>query len=714
MKKSIKKSQVKVGSSSELSNPQSLKLMPIFIAIVSLIGVAFLFRSFAASVEDYFFEPETASINGSCVKVINDSSASGGQAVEFTCTSQSGFLDPSGQTIPENNYPIPSGAIFMATDGNDSNPGTESQPVKTINTAVSKAPSGGTIVVRGGQHRDWHNSNGTGVKFLQKPMTIQSYPGEDAWFNGSDIVSSGWTQDPGGTWSRQWETPSFCQGDYYTSYLGGLPPFDTTLWDANGARALKTGCMYADSARDPDYPMAGDPQSVYINDEYITQRKTLGEVGAGSKDFFYDWNNRRIHIGINPSGNTVELSARPTFITLAGAYDFTVRGLGFTKFASSVHEPVVYAGLGGSAKPNEGKAVLERNVFSRNSGVVSHTSGPKPGTAFRQNVVAFNGYTALGGNGYSKQGPDKLNEYVIEDNIFNTNNTEGYGGNCTASCGSGNIKLAHMNGYTVRRNLLENALGPRSHGFWCDLDCNDGVIVNNVARGNGSSGIFDEVSNNTIIAGNLVYGNGRLALRVTSANVKIYNNTLLFDNTPSGQAVWIYDDRRDAPENPPWPDYDKYTYDIGPDTVNIEMANNLIHAPSPKKNRMFQISNGNTTANQFFSLFDHNIYYRQSGQITHNWGTDSSTPYTSLSSFNAATGHEQNGIDIVLDSSESGGPFVNRAAHDYSLKTNSEAYTNKGTPLPADVAQAMGRQAGEVLPRGFVWDGFFSEYINYQ
>lgn len=99
-------------------------------------------------------------------------------------------------------YPVPTGAIFVATTGSDSNPGTITQPVLTVKKARQITPAGGTIVLRGGVYNEGFTGTASadvwGGASYAANVTIQSYPNEAVWFDGS-IPLTGWTQS-GATW----------------------------------------------------------------------------------------------------------------------------------------------------------------------------------------------------------------------------------------------------------------------------------------------------------------------------------------------------------------------------------------------------------------------------------------------------------------------------------------------------------------------------------
>ena len=120
-----------------------------------------------------------------------------------------------------------------------------------------------------------------------------------------------------------------------------------------------------------------------------------------------------------------------------------------------------------------------------------------------------------------------------------------------------------MVGLTMRNNLVEDTQG-MAGGLWCDLDCRDAVFVYNTVRNNpGGPAIFYEVSDRGIIAANVLSGS-TYGISVASANTKIYNNTLI-DNV---QGINVYDDPR-SPGVDGWDD-------VGPDTRNVEVVNNVI------------------------------------------------------------------------------------------------------------------------------------------
>jgi hypothetical protein len=82
--------------------------------------------------------------------------------------------------------------LYVATTGNDNNPGTRTAPWKTIQKAANTAGPGQTVCVRGGIYREVVDINVSG-SVAGGFITFMSYPGERAILDGTDLkVPSGW------------------------------------------------------------------------------------------------------------------------------------------------------------------------------------------------------------------------------------------------------------------------------------------------------------------------------------------------------------------------------------------------------------------------------------------------------------------------------------------------------------------------------------------
>lgn len=613
-----------------------------------------------------------------CAASVNDASASGGAAVRFNgCSGNPDDptnLDASGTTIPDTNYPIPAGAIFMAANGSDSNSGTQSSPVKTLNKAIGLVPGGGTIVVRGGTYRDWYNNGSGSFQIASKGFTLQAYPHEQVWFDGTDVIPTGnWTSDGQGHWYMAWSTPQFCNGHYYD-------------YPYNAQNSANTGpCSHWDQYgnTEANYPAAGDPQMVFINGQRMAEVDQLS-LATGGK-FYYDWTNKRIYISTNPSGNTVELATRPVALVFGGS-GLTVRGIGFKRYATNEYNNTTNAALyvGGS-----GQDVIENDVFTQMAGEGLALSNPQS-PVINHSVFAFNGFNGMGANGDSNSnGTD--NNLLLENSVLNNNNTEMYGLNCSISCASAGIKMGHMSGFVIKNNIIENTQGSAKQGAsaWCDTNCYNGVFVGNLVKNNAAVGYHYEQDYNGIVAGNVFVGNGVTGIDVSAAGAKIWNNTIIDSgerNTSNAIELRIYDDNRPLV------------------TSNISVGNNVIYHPLTSGNVVYMAGYGTNYPDAFMTYFDYDsIWDAASTSWMYRWIGSTDTHYTSSSALNAA--HPPLEAHAQSISGGSDPFFTNLSGGDYTIRSDSTAYHSGGV-IPSDVAAALGVSTAAGQTRGaFSWPG---------
>jgi len=90
-------------------------------------------------------------------------------------------------TLPKQ---ISSPTYFVAIDGNDYNPGTESQPWRTITKAVNVAVAGDTVYVKEGNYNEkiTVNNSGSPGNFI----TFMAYPGHTVTIDGTGLSIPGW------------------------------------------------------------------------------------------------------------------------------------------------------------------------------------------------------------------------------------------------------------------------------------------------------------------------------------------------------------------------------------------------------------------------------------------------------------------------------------------------------------------------------------------
>ena len=75
--------------------------------------------------------------------------------------------------------------FYVSLTGNDSNPGTFTQPFRTIQKGVNKLTAGNTLYIRGGTYAEKIDVRVSGSSSL--PITISAYPGEKVVLDGTSL-----------------------------------------------------------------------------------------------------------------------------------------------------------------------------------------------------------------------------------------------------------------------------------------------------------------------------------------------------------------------------------------------------------------------------------------------------------------------------------------------------------------------------------------------
>ncbi|TMR97801.1 carbohydrate-binding protein [Nonomuraea basaltis] len=81
----------------------------------------------------------------------------------------------------------PANALYVATSGDDSNPGTPASPLRTIQRAVDLAQPGYTIFIRGGTYAPSTNIQLVKSGTASQPITMRDYNGERVIIDGENM-----------------------------------------------------------------------------------------------------------------------------------------------------------------------------------------------------------------------------------------------------------------------------------------------------------------------------------------------------------------------------------------------------------------------------------------------------------------------------------------------------------------------------------------------
>src|SRR5687768_15381904 len=85
-------------------------------------------------------------------KIVNFNASAGNSTIRISPTSSGGLPNIDFLDFVVEGPPPPTNTLFVATNGNDGNPGTQAQPLLTIARAVTLAQPGTTIMIRGGTY----------------------------------------------------------------------------------------------------------------------------------------------------------------------------------------------------------------------------------------------------------------------------------------------------------------------------------------------------------------------------------------------------------------------------------------------------------------------------------------------------------------------------------------------------------------------------------
>jgi hypothetical protein len=539
---------------------------------------------------------------------------------------------------------VPSGAYVVSPSGNDSAAGSASAPWRTLGRAIAAAPSGATVVLRGGSYHE------SVTVPAGKRLTIQAYPGEAVWLDGSRAVTN-WAGD-GAAWRADGWTAQF---DHSPTYTKGAPDNSAANWG------------FVNSS----YPMAAYPDQVWIDG--VAQRQVGSRVAVVPGTFFVDTTADRLYLGTNPAGRAVRASDLSAGMTIRGA-GTVVRGIGVQRYATSVPEKGTIV----SMAPD---VTYENVVIQDNATQGIFVGGMNLGA---RNVLR---HVTLQRNGMLGMEASYADGLVVDGLRAVGNNTEHF----NMAPVSGGVKVSRSRDLTFRNSLFADNLGT---GLWFDESTYNATITGSDLLRNGGHGLSYEISSRALIADNVVAGNGGLGLKINNAsNIDIWNNTIV-DN--GDRPMWLVQDPRVA-SNASTPGHDPrqkqpdptVTWLLGPITVK----NNVIGGRTPGNCLLcVQDSALHRTAAQIAVTADGNAYQRASAgspQWTVTWPVGPGNPqvYTTLAGFRSGTGQERNGTEFT------GAPIVDGSYRPTpALKAVEVAVAQ---PLPAAVAGPAGRPTGE-------------------
>ena len=364
---------------------------------------------------------------------------------------------------------------------------------------VSRMPCKGVTVSEGDDLASVANSSPRGTTFCISGfhrLSDEIIPKDDQRFIGVDrAVLSGSTLVT--SFSR--ENGFWMITDQTQDYSGANP------------NILNEPCM-------EHYEACHFPEDVYVDDMFLHQVLSLGELESGR--YYFDYDADKIYLADDPVGHKVEVSVvRRAFSNHDGAANVLIQGLVIEKFSS-------YAGQDGAVGAFNGvNWLVEDNEIRLN-----HGSGILAGSdrmVIRRNYIHHNGCGGIMGS--------EATNLLIDRNEIAFNNALNYL-SYAWSCGGG--KLAGSDGVILRENYFHDNNG---FGFWTDIQNVNVVYENNTFEDNSMGGLLHEINDGTagptLIRDNVFRRNGfghptrvmfGAAIIITASNhVEIIGNVLV-------------------------------------------------------------------------------------------------------------------------------------------------------------------------------------------
>ena len=479
---------------------------------------------------------------------------------------------------------------------------------------------------------------------LNKQVTIQSYPHEAAWFDGSRTLT-GWVQS-GSTWS----VASTVEFDSSPTYTRGAPDNSTPGW----------GFI------NPLYPMAAHGDQVWVDGQALKQVETRAQVVVGT--FYADYANDQIVLGSDPTGKSVVSSDLIQAMLVMGK-GTVLRGFGVRNYAPCVCDF-------GSLVVRAPDSVLENLTIVNSAAVGLAVSAI--GVTTRSVTVQNSGMLGIGSN-YADGG-------VMDRVRSEGNNTEKF----NFAPVSGGIKITRTRGITVKNSVSSDNYGT---GMWFDESVYDMTVVNNTVQRNGRYGIILEICAKATIANNLVSDSVRSGIAIANtADVKIWNNTVVRNQ----RAINITQDARLASNQAQAGHDPRQSF---PDTTmtwisqNISIRNNVMALSNSDSSAFVGLEDVTKEhdAAYFNVTLNGNVYNRTTvtaPRNTHVWTRAGTTPlaYATVAAFAAATGQEAS--VTTVEGSQA-------VTADLMLTTDVATVADpRAQALPSDVAALVGQSSG--------------------
>jgi len=385
-----------------------------------------------------------------------------------------------------------------ASKGSDSNSGSSSAPLKTIQAAVNKANTnnqkkiGTKVIVNPGVYRETVSINPVSNQSTV-PLTVQAASVGTAIIAASDVVKN-WSADP--------------------SHSGA---YEAPFTETSGTCALPSGWPTNFNV------ISRHTEMVFVNGVPLTQVMSTGQMLPGT--FYQDEGANFLHIwpasGTNMSTATVEAAKRQKTLSIVGRSNIVIRGLVLRHAANCINTS------GATVSSSSNILIDQVQANWNNWGGLSVSGG---GNITVQNSIASHN----GGVGFQAT--------KSQNTLYNFNETDynNWRGAQAAfyDWGMGGFKLFQMRNTTVQNHYSYNN---QAQALWFDTDNKNMTVTNATLVGSVQAALQIERNEGPITVQNSLFASSGSGINIlTSQNLTIKNNSFYNNGATNKYQAQLY------------------------------------------------------------------------------------------------------------------------------------------------------------------------------
>jgi len=280
--------------------------------------------------------------------------------------------------------------------------------------------------------------------------------------------------------------------------IGNLAKLNGGVYEVTGQTQQGTVSL-PNKVCETGYMACNLPEDLFFDDVPYQHLSASSLPTIGSKQWWFNYSNNTIYFHDNPSGHTVETSVLDSAFQ-SSANNVTVKYLTIKDFAAPLQRGGIEPTNGNPSTSSSANWVISNCDIYNNHGA---------GVRFAYGTKVYNSYVhdngslgIMGGTGSST-----ASGVVIQGNTINHNNYA----RVNPAAGAGGFKVGYTAGVVLKGNSINDNNGPGIH--------------------------FDSTSQNPVVDGNVITGNGDgagVSWEISIAGALVRNNIILKNGIPMG------------------------------------------------------------------------------------------------------------------------------------------------------------------------------------